>query len=98
MHDAVKLESAGLPAAVVIEEGFKELAFAKRRLMGLEALTPIIIPGHMGTREGARQQAEAAVAGIVQWVRHGNRAAEPLPLAAPAREGRAATRSSAGAA
>ena len=56
---------------MIIEDGFKELAFAKRRQMGLESLEPIIIPGIMGSREEARGMADGAYAGVVEWLRRG---------------------------
>ena len=77
---------------MIIEDGFKELAFAKRRQMGLESLEPIIIPGIMGSREEARGMADGAYAGVVEWLRRGaasrerrgEAAAEPKTRAAGA--------------
>ena len=54
---------------MIIEDGFKELAYAKRRQMGLESLEPIIIPGIMGSREEARGMADGAFEGVVEWLR-----------------------------
>lgn len=61
---------------MIIEEGFKELAFAKRRQMGLESLEPVIIPGIMGSREEARDMADGAYAGVVEWLRRGGTSRE----------------------
>ena len=66
---------------MIIEDGFKELAFAKRRQMGLESLEPVIIPGIMGSREEARGMADGAYPGVVEWLRRG----------AASREGRGET-------
>ena len=78
MHDAVKLEGAGIPAAVIVQEGFRELALMKRRQMGLEALEPVFIPGVLGSPEQARKKGEEASARVVEWL------TEPRPPLAEA--------------
>ena len=71
MHDSVKFEGAGIPTAVVVLDGFKELAMTKRRQLGLEALEPIIVPGSLTSKEVAQEKAAGAVNGVVEWLKHG---------------------------
>ena len=75
---------------MIIEDGFKELAFAKRRQMGLESLEPIIIPGIMGSREEARGMADGAFEGVVEWLRRGGTSRERREDAAEEPRARAA--------
>ena len=76
---------------MIIEDGFKELAYAKRRQMGLESLEPIIIPGIMGSREEARGMADGAYAGVVEWLRRGAASRERSGEAAAEPKARAAS-------
>ena len=76
---------------MIIEDGFKELAYAKRRQMGLESLEPIIIPGIMGSREEARGMADGAFDGVVEWLRRGAASRERRGEAAAEPKARAAS-------
>ncbi len=71
MHDSVKLESAGVPTAVIVQDGFKELALTKRKQMGLEALEPVIIPGQMTSRDVASKKGADAVDDVARWLTRG---------------------------
>ena len=82
MHDSVTFEGAGVPTAVIVLDGFKELAMTKRRQMGLEALEPIIVPGSLTSREVAREKAEGAINGLVEWLMHGGLERRESPAAA----------------
>ena len=85
MHDAVKLEGAGIPAAVIVQEGFRELALMKRRQMGLEALEPVFIPGVLGSPEQARKKGEEASARVVEWLTEPDRHWPRFPRRGPVR-------------
>lgn len=43
MHDAVALEARGIPVALVITSAFTQEAESQRRVLGMDALTPVII-------------------------------------------------------
>lgn len=43
MHDAVALETRGIPVALVITSEFWQEAEIQRRTLGMEALVPVII-------------------------------------------------------
>jgi hypothetical protein len=43
VHDAVALESRGIPVAVVITSAFTQEAEYQRRALGMDALAPVII-------------------------------------------------------
>ena len=43
MHDAVALETRGIPVALVITSAFTQEAEVQRRALGMEALVPVII-------------------------------------------------------
>ena len=82
MHDAVKLESAGIPAAVIVLEGFKELAYTKRRQMGLEELDPIIVTHVQGSREKFHGLGDEAIDDVASWLTRGTLASAPAKKAA----------------
>ncbi|MFI5339697.1 MAG: hypothetical protein ACHQ7N_07655 [Candidatus Methylomirabilales bacterium] len=43
MHDAVALETRGIPVALVITSEFTQAAEFQRRALGMDALAPVII-------------------------------------------------------
>ena len=75
---------------MIIEDGFKELAYRQAAADGLESLEPIIIPGIMGSREEARGMADGAYAGVVEWLRRGAASRERRGEAAAEPKARAA--------
>ena len=84
MHDGVTFETDGIPAAVVILDVFKQLAFMKRRHLRCEEFEPVILPGYLGDAEVNRAQGEAAYPGVVRWLTEGTlapKSAEPTTAA-----------------
>ncbi len=71
MHDAISFETAGIPAATIVLEVFKELALAKRRQMGRPDFEPVIVPGYISVPDHAREQAELALPGVIEWLTTG---------------------------
>ncbi len=85
MHDAITFETDGIPAAVVILDVFKELAFMKRRHFGCEEFEPVILPGYIGDPEVNRAKGEEAYSGVVRWLTEGAlapKASQPVTAAA----------------
>ncbi len=84
MHDGISFETDGIPAAVVVLDVFKELAFMKRRQLGRENFEPIILPGYIGVPEVNRAKAEEAYPGVIQWLTQGTLSPKAAqPAAAP---------------
>ena len=80
MHDGITFETDGIPAAVVILDVFKQLAFMKRRHLRCEEFEPVIVEGYLGDPEVNRAQGEAAYPGVVRWLMEGTltpKSAEP---------------------
>ena len=86
MHDGITFETDGIPAAVVILDVFRQLAFMKRRHFGCEEFEPVILPGYIGVPEVNRAKGEEAYPGVVQWLTEGTLAPKAgQPAAAAAR-------------
>lgn len=64
-------EASGIPAAVLVLEGFKSLSLAKKAQLGLPDFEPVIIGQAVGSAEVARAQGERAVPTVVQWITTG---------------------------
>ena len=89
MHDGITFETDGIPAAVVILDVFKQLAFMKRRHLRCEEFEPVIVEGYLGDAELNRDKGEAAYPGVVRWLMEGTpapKSAEP-PTSARAAHG-----------
>lgn len=71
MHDAIEIENAGIPAAVIVLDVFKELALMKRRHMGRADFQPVMLPGALTSPEVARAKAGEALEGVVRWLTKG---------------------------
>ena len=71
MHDGITFETDGIPAAVVILDVFRQLAFMKRRHFGCEEFEPVILSGYLGDAALNRAQGEAAYPGVVRWLTEG---------------------------
>jgi len=89
MHDGITFETDGIPAAVVVLDVFRELAFMKRRHLRSEEFEPVILPGYLGDAEVNRAQGEAAYPGVVRWLTEGSL---PRESAEPPTTARAANR------
>ena len=50
MHDAIKMERAGTPAAVVISDPFQPLAARFAENLGMPGYPPIMVPHPVATR------------------------------------------------
>ena len=71
MHDAVALESRGIPVAVVVTSAFTQEAEFQRRALGMDALAPVIITHPLSsiTPEEIAGRAEEVVAQAVKvWL------------------------------
>lgn len=77
MHDGINFETMGIPAAVVVLNVFKELAYMKRRQLNCEQFDPVIIQGHLGLPDICRQMGEAAIPGVIEWLTAGKLTASP---------------------
>ena len=72
MHDAVRLESAGIPTAVVITTVFEHEARVQREALGMNALDPIVVEHPLSTLSEAQldARAQSALDGVVRaWRR-----------------------------
>ena len=89
MHDGITFETDGIPAAVVILDVFRQLAFMKRRHLRCEEFEPVIVEGYLGDPEVNRAQGEAAYPGVVRWLTEGTPAPKSAgpPTAARAAHG-----------
>ena len=71
MHDGINFETMGVPAAVVVLNVFKELAYMKRRQLNCERFDPVIIQGLLGLPDVCKKMGEAALPGVVEWLTAG---------------------------
>ncbi len=71
MHDAVQFEKAGIPAVVVVEDVFSQLANAKSKLMGMPDYQPIIVKHPIGTNEEAGKKGREIIDRAVDWLCNG---------------------------
>ncbi len=68
MHDAIKLEAAGRPTAVIVTSEFLHEAELQRDMLGMSDLGPVVIEHPLSTltdkeiEERARQAADQCVA------------------------------------
>ena len=49
MHDAVRLEAAGIPTAVIVTTVFEHEARVQREALGMRALEPVIVAHPLST-------------------------------------------------
>ena len=71
MHDAVSLESANVPTAVVVTREFLHEARTQRAALGMEALEPVVIEHPLSTltNEEIGGRAADAVPGVkANWL------------------------------
>ncbi|HYL82460.1 MAG TPA: hypothetical protein VEU07_16700 [Candidatus Acidoferrum sp.] len=71
MHDAVALESRGIPVAVVITTAFTQEAEFQRRALGMDALAPVIITHPLSSltaEEIAGRAEEVATQAVKAWL------------------------------
>ncbi|HEX9842164.1 MAG TPA: hypothetical protein VGC20_05415 [bacterium] len=71
MHDAIELESLGLPAAVVVTTVFAHEARVQREALGMPGLAPVVITHPLSTLadEAIRARAlEAAPQAVRIWL------------------------------
>ena len=66
MHDAIGLEAMGVPTAVIVLEGFQQLANSTRKLLGRGDLALVVVPGTLASPAVARAMADDALPQIVQ--------------------------------
>ena len=71
MHDAITFERAGIPAAVVVEDLFEAAAGAKRRMMGMPELEPVIVPHPLGVAAEAERKGRVAAPSVIAWLTEG---------------------------
>ena len=71
MHDAIAFERAGIPSAVVVEDLFEAAAGAKRRMMGMPELAPVIVPHPLGAADEAERKGRAAAPQVIAWLTEG---------------------------
>lgn len=62
MHDGVRLEALGRPAAVVVTGEFRHEAEMQRDALGLSALVPVVIDHPLSTLTEIEIEARAAQA------------------------------------
>jgi hypothetical protein len=75
MHDAIALERAGVPAAVIVTGQFLHAAEAQRRALGMDALAPVVIQHPLSTlsqEEIEGRAAEAAPQALRIWLGSGS--------------------------
>jgi len=67
MHDAISLESLGVPTAVIITSEFVREAELQRAALGMNALAPVVIEHPLSTldAEAIRGRAAQALPGVV---------------------------------
>ncbi|MEK6709114.1 MAG: hypothetical protein AABZ64_00900 [Nitrospinota bacterium] len=59
MHDAVELEGAGVPTAVIVTEAFLHEAQVQRAALGMEGVEPVVIAHPLSTLSGAQIEERA---------------------------------------
>lgn len=70
MHDAVELETRGIPAAVIVTSGFVHEAAVQRAALGMPGLEPVVIAHPLSTisaEEIATRAGEAARQALARW-------------------------------
>jgi len=67
MRDAIEIENLGIPATLIVLQGFYALAETTRELLGRSDLDYVILPGTLASPSVARTKADIAV---VQAVEH----------------------------
>jgi hypothetical protein len=67
MHDAISLESLGVPSAVIITSEFVREAELQRAALGMNAIAPVVIDHPLSTLDDAaiRRRAAQALPGVV---------------------------------
>ena len=67
MHDAISLESLGVPTAVVITAEFVREAELQRAALGMNAIAPVVIDHPLSTLDDAaiRRRAAQALPGVL---------------------------------
>lgn len=60
MHDAIALEQAGVPTAVIVTTQFLHEADVLRRALGMADLAPVVIPHPLSTLSQAEIERRAA--------------------------------------
>ena len=67
MHDAISLESLGIPTAVIITSEFLREAELQRAALGMNAIAPVVIEHPLSTLtdEAIRSRAAQALPGVV---------------------------------
>ena len=60
MHDAIALERAGVPTAVIVTRQFLHEAEVQRRALGMDALAPVVIEHPLSTLSEAEIEGRAA--------------------------------------
>ena len=67
MHDAISLESLGIPTAVIITSEFLREAELQRAALGMDAIAPVVIDHPLSTLDDAaiRRRAAQALPGVV---------------------------------
>jgi hypothetical protein len=67
MHDAISLESLGIPTAVIITSEFVREAELQRAALGMKALAPVVIEHPLSTLtdEAIRSRAAHALPDVV---------------------------------
>jgi hypothetical protein len=74
MHDAIRLESAGIPAAVIVTTVFLHEAKVQREALGMSALEPVIVKHPLSTlsSEQLDERANEALEQVIRiWSRNG---------------------------
>jgi hypothetical protein len=70
MHDAIRLEAAGIPAAVIVTTVFVHEASVQREALGMRELEPVIVTHPLSTlsnEELDRRAAEAVDRVLRAW-------------------------------
>ena len=73
MHDAIALERAGVPTAVIVTGQFLHEAEVQRQALGMDDLAPVVIQHPLSTlseREIEGRAAEAAPQAMRVWLGH----------------------------
>jgi hypothetical protein len=71
MHDAIALELAGVPTAVIVTQQFLHEAEVLRRALGMEELAPVVIThplSTLGQEEIEGRAADAAPQALRVWL------------------------------
>jgi hypothetical protein len=71
MHDAVRLEAAGLPTAVIVTSEFLHEAHVQRAALGMVDLDPVVVTHPLSTLSDAElaERAREAVAQVIEFWR-----------------------------